>query len=386
MDEIIRKECVLDNTFSNLEELYTLKKFPVSMSCVPLDFKNIDYKYMDMTFEICKNTGIIQLKNVPNLNDIYITPHNSSYGDIWDKLFEIFNKLLYDNIKEIHNLKIIEIGGGSLKLASKILNINHNIEKYIVYEKNISIKYVDDERLNIIDEYFLKDTKVIDDVDIIIHSHVLEHVWNPVEFIEAITKNININKYHCFIVPNLQKTYENKYTNALNFEHNFFITEPYIDVILNNNSFEIIKKYYYLDHSIIYITKKKSIFNELKLFPNMYFEYKQLGLNFYNYHTDLIKEMNEKMKNYDGQVYLYGAHIFSQYLIAFGLNMEKIVGILDNSVEKNKKKLYGTNLVVEFPSIIQNNNKVCVILKAASYQNEIKEQLRILNNNIFILE
>jgi hypothetical protein len=60
MDEVIRKKCILIDSSENLEELYTLKQFPVSMSCVPLDFSNSNYKYMDMTFEICKDTGIIQ--------------------------------------------------------------------------------------------------------------------------------------------------------------------------------------------------------------------------------------------------------------------------------------------------------------------------------------
>ena len=42
----------------------------------------------------------------------------------------------------------------------------------------------------------------------------------------------------------------------LDFEHNFFIIEDYIDVILYNNNFEILEKIFFLDHSIIYITQK----------------------------------------------------------------------------------------------------------------------------------
>ena len=52
-------------------------------------------------------------------------------------------------------------------------------------------------------------------------------------------------------------------------------------------------------------------------------------------------------------MFLYGAHIFSQYLLAFGLNQNKIEGILDNSQLKIGKRLYGTNLKVFDPKIIE---------------------------------
>ena len=45
---------------NNTEILFTLKNFPVSMSCV--DEKFNDEKYLDMIFCICKDTGLIYLK------------------------------------------------------------------------------------------------------------------------------------------------------------------------------------------------------------------------------------------------------------------------------------------------------------------------------------
>ena len=73
---------------NTMEYLFTLKDFPVSLSCVPVDLNH--NKTLDMIFEICKKTGIIQIKNAPALNDIYISPHNSSYGKVWYNLFEMF--------------------------------------------------------------------------------------------------------------------------------------------------------------------------------------------------------------------------------------------------------------------------------------------------------
>ena len=369
-------------TDNAMETLFVIKDFPVSMSCIPTTFSND--KVLDMEFQICKKTGIIQLKKYPIFDDMYLTAHNFSIGKMWNDLFDLMTTKTLNIVDKINNPKVLEIGGGSLLLASKILKNNTKIEKYDIFEKNSSLKYSTDERIHLIEEYFDSNTKLSYNPDIIIHSHVLEHVWNPVEFISAI-KNISCN-YHCFIVPDLQVTFEKKYTNAINFEHNFFITEPYIDTILHNNNFEIIEKEYYLDHSIIYITKyiEKEIIPQS--FPNLYDKYYQLAIDFKNYHETIINDFNNKLDNYDGKVYLFGGHIFSQYLIKFGLKTDKIKCILDNSEEKNKCRLYGTILIIEYPEIIKDNEKCAVILKVATYQDEIKKQLYEINKDVVIFE
>lgn len=365
-----------------MEHLYTLKDFPVSLSCVDPDLKH--NKKLDMIFEICKKTGIIQIKNAPALNDIYISPHNSSYGKVWYNLFEMFAKILFKYINK--SVNILEIGGGALLLASKILK-NNNINKYTVYEKNITLKHSDDNRINIVDEYFTNNTKINEKYDFYIHSHVLEHVWNPREIIESIGTNINTNSYHCFIVPHLKETFSKKYTNALDFEHNFFITEDYIDIILHNNNFEIIEKSFYLDHSIIYITKKIENKNLiLKSFPNLYKENKNIALDFYNYHIELIDKLNTQINEFNGDLYLFGGTGFSIYLIMFGLKTDNIVYILDNDPEKENKKVYGTNFIVKNPQIIKDKKNVAVIVKAASYQQEIEEQLYKINKDVVIFK
>ena len=265
MEYNLRTKSILTGE-NNLETIFMIKNFPVSMACVSKKHNHSNDKYLDMEFQICKDTGIIQLKKYPLFSDMYITAHNSSFGNVWNVLFDTMAKKIFEVTSKINNPKIVEIGGGALLLASKILK-DSNIESYDVYEKNCSKKFTNDKRLKLIDDYFTEKTKLNYIPDIIIHSHVLEHVWHPVEFINSVKKSKC--KYHCFIVPNLQVTFEKKYTNSQNFEHNFFITESYIDIILNNNNFEIIEKEYYLDHSIIYITKNNNDIYIEKPFPNL---------------------------------------------------------------------------------------------------------------------
>ena len=337
-----------------------------------------------MKFQICNKTGIIQIRDAPCLDDIYIESHNTSYGKVWHDLFEIFSNKVNDLVNKFKLFNILEVGGGALLLASMILK-NKEIKNYTSFEKNIVFSHTNDERVIIKDKYFLNDTIVDEKFDLYIHSHVLEHVWNPVEFLESISRNISVGSYHCFIVPNLKETFSNKYTNALDFEHNFFIIEEYIDIILNNNNFDILEKQYYLDHSIIYITKKIGKNIEIQEYPNLYKVNREIAVNFKNYYDNEIVRLNNIVDNFDGELYLFGGTGFSIYLIVFGLITEKIICILDNDPKKEDKKVYGTNFIVKNPEIIKNIDNVAVILKAATYQNEIETQLRELNPNVKIL-
>ena len=82
----IRNNNLLTNE-DTMEYLYTLHDFPVSLSCVSADLNH--NKKLDMIFEICKKTGIIQIKNTPLLEYIYLTPHNLHSGKIWNNLFDM---------------------------------------------------------------------------------------------------------------------------------------------------------------------------------------------------------------------------------------------------------------------------------------------------------
>ena len=141
-----------------------------------------------------------------------------------------------------------------------------------------------------------------------------------------------------------------KYTNCLNFEHTVFLTEEYIDYLLTYYGFELIEKDYFRnDHSIFYCYEYTGIKKIKKLDQDLYNENLNLYQNYIQFHTDLIKNLNNKINNSNDNVFLFGAHIFSQYLLAFGLNQKKIISIIDNDKNKHFKRLYGTNLNVYSP-------------------------------------
>ena len=102
---------------------------------------------------------------------------------------------------------------------------------------------------------------------------------------------------------------------------------------------------------------------------------------------ELVKDINRKILNANSAVYLFGAHVFSQYLINFGLNTSNIKCILDNDTKKQNKRLYGTNLKVSSPKILKKIKQGIVILRSGVYNNEIKKDiLENIHKNIIFWE
>jgi hypothetical protein len=141
------------------------------------------------------------------------------------------------------------------------------------------------------------------------------------------------------------------------------------------------------DHSIFYSVEKREKNSLFKLTDkNLYLKNKKLFVDFLNFHKDLIDNLNKKIDENKNEIYLFGAHIFSQFLINFGLKQDKISAILDNDKSKQLKRLYGTTLEVDSPKILKDRKNPTVILRAGVYNEEIKKDIltNINSDTIFI--
>lgn len=371
----LRQTNVLTNK-PTLENLFSLKQFPTYVGCVTTPHEKDDF--LDLSVDICKETGILQLKHLASLDQVYLHPHNDAIGPTWQE----HNKRFIKFIEEYSLKQILEIGGGSGKLASEYVSMHTDVNWTILdpnplFEKNNQIHGKK--------EYFSSNLNFEHTFDTIIHSHVLEHQSSPEEFFFNISKFLKPNGYHIFSFPNLYEWLSRKYLNCISFEHTIFLMENYVDVALKKTGFELIKKTKFRDdHSIFYLTKFSGIKSN-ENYPNLYNKNKQLYLDYVQYYSEFVFKLNLQLKNFPHKVYLFGAHIFSQYLLAFGLDQSKLSGILDNSKLKIGKRLYGTNLQVFDPEIIVNEN-VGIILKVGAYRNEIIQQLKNINPNVIIFE
>ena len=368
MNNLIRKKDII-NSSTNLEQIYKVKNFPVFMGTVEHSKK--EDIFADMIWEIGKDTGMIQLKELIPLDILYSENHSSGVvGKLWSQHHEEFAKF----ISEFDPSKVFEIGGAHGILAKKYEKFNSNVDWTIVDPNPVPIE---NSKAKYIKGFFSEKSSFDLKGSTIVHSHTLEHIYDPISFLKSISRKVDQNTYQIFSVPNINEMIKRKYTNGLNFEHTYFLTEEFIDFFLKSSGFELIKKDYFLeDHSIFICAKKNDNLDGAQILKKNYYEVnKKIFMSFAKYYDDLINDLNKKISKSNTNIYLFGAHIFSQYLISVGLNTKKIKSILDNDNLKQKKRLYGTNLFVEDPSVLKKEENPVVILKAGVYNEEIKNQI-----------
>ena len=368
MKKIQRNRDVI-NECEDLEHLYTFNNFPVFMGC--MDQPSEKDILVDMQWEISKSSGIIQLNPLLPLDILYPESHGSgNVGSMWTEHHQIFANFIQSQAPK----SVLEIGGahGILSREYKKLNkINWTIlEPNPSPAEGVSAEFI---------EGFFDDNFTFDgEFDTIIHSHVFEHVYYPDEFIKHISGYLENGQNLIFSLPNMEQMLKRKYTNCINFEHTVFITEPYVEHLLSKHGFrQISKEYFKEDHSIFYAYVKDSSTPLIELPKGLYEHNKILYLDYVDYHNKLISDLNVKINktSNDRPIYLFGAHVFAQYLIEFGLNIDRIVCLLDNDIKKQGKRLYGTSMIVESPNMLAGIDSPIVILKAGVYNKEVSDDI-----------
>ncbi|HML73032.1 MAG TPA: methyltransferase domain-containing protein [Anaerohalosphaeraceae bacterium] len=366
MQLIKRDNCVFSDK-QDLEHLYTFRDFPVFMGCVD-HAADRDLK-VDMSWWISRSTGSIQLNPLVPLDVLYGSGHGSgSVGKLWRRHHSAFAEFM----GQYGPKKVLEIGGGHGILAANYLQLRPDAN-WTIIEPNPTVP--SDARIHIVRGFFGPKFVSEEEIDSVVHSHVLEHIYEPMDFMASISRLLGDGQRHLFSVPNQQIMLKRKYTNCINFEHTVFLTEPFIDYILRRNNFRIEGKQYFLeDHSIFY----SAIREEQSLCPACPDEYeKNRGIyeDYICYHKELIRELNARMKNHQGEIYLFGAHIFAQYLLNFGLDESRIRYLLDNDSAKQNRRLAGSQLWVKSPGILREAKSPAVILRAGAFQSEIKNDI-----------
>ena len=360
------------------EILTTIENFPVFFGVTNKEEKEDLYAKMEWYIE--KETGLIQLNNLIPLEILYQEQHAYGFGETWENHYQEFSKFLLEKNPK----NVLEIGGGQGRIAN-ICTQNNSLLQWTIVEPNPTLE--ESKNIKIHKGFFDEKFLIEGDFDTYTFSHVLEHAYNPTVFLENVFNKMNYNDNLIFSYPNLKAWLSKKFTNSLNFEHTIFLSEVHLDTLLHNIGFNILNKKVYLEHSFFYHLKKSVVPVVKKNYINLTEENTKLLLEFRDFHINEVKFLNNYIdKTSNKNIFLFGAHIFSQYLTVYGLLTNNIICILDNSKEKQGKRLYGTSLKVSSPEILANYKNPIIILRAGPYNEEIKNQiLRNINKDcIFI--
>lgn len=382
----MRKCVICDN--NNINEIFRIKSFPVFMGAnlIPPE----SYVFNDLIYGQCTKCNNLQIMDLIPLELLYQNNHNIDVvGEIWENHHIEFARF----IEKTNPTTVFEIGSPSPKLFSKISNRDQLKEWYTVDLNPSSLTNEDPKYITytgIVDGDFSFKKYNMSPPDTIAMSHVFEHLYDPKSILNILYDNLEVGNSINISVPNMEhiSKMEIMPPSGLHFEHTFYLDNRNLDVLFKSCGFDIDEIYHYKNHSLFVRAIKSSNHNSVNIDDDLKannLENINLFKSTVNKFNKIVTEINNKILNYNNKIYLYGAHFPAQYLCSMGLNMDKIVGCIDQAESKIGKKLYGINLEVFSPTVLETNEEVMVICHMGPYTDEIMERLLKLNNKIIFI-
>jgi hypothetical protein len=337
IEPIHRTQCVVCQ-HSHLEPLYTFTNFPVFMGCTT-EPPETDLR-MDMCWTICPECGTIQLGELVPLEILYQENHNEAVGGVWQEHHTQFAEFILEHGGENR----LEIGGANGKVA-QLARERSQSGRWLILEPNLFADNPDIPNTEFQQGWFEENYQPPFEVDTVIHSHVIEHLYEPCPTLAQINQLLEVGGKTIFSLPNMQVWLQNKYTNCLMFEHTYYLPEDVVEFLMVANGFKVTAKKYFREHSIFFACEKVGNPGaEQVQVPKNYNETKALFLSFVEHYLNVVEEIEEQISGYSGSLYIFGAHIFTLYLLGFGLKEDYFLSILDNAPAKIGKRLYGRNV------------------------------------------
>lgn len=227
-----RKECCICGSHE-LQQRLNFEKFPIYMGVTNVE--SAKDQCFDQTWVGCNICGCIQLLNLLPLSVVYQDNHHTEVvGQVWKNHHDSFASFIALNKPR----KILEIGAAHGYLAKELIRRLPNSE-YTIVEPDSNLVSSD---IKIIKGYIEDHYFELKEKDCVVHSHVFEHVYRPVEFITEISNHISIGTDMYVSFPNMDGLIESGGLNSLNFEHTYLLDPDHAETIFINSGFEVLEK------------------------------------------------------------------------------------------------------------------------------------------------
>ena len=371
----VRSNCCMCESIE-LEPFFEILKFPIFMGTTQAPLE--EDIFQDQKWVLCAECGCLQILELIPLQILYSREHSSgAIGEIWKNHHKTFANFILEDSPE----SICEIGAAHCTLSEMILEKNPQTNYLIIEPNPINVP----QNVKLIPGFIEDNLIEISNYQAVVHSHVLEHVYNPRLFISNTASSMIDNCVMYISFPNIERLIDTRGTNSLNFEHTYYLHPDQLKSLFRMYGLKVVREEKYLEHSYFFkVVKNNELITNSKILNIAYtaesFKKMWQELALFVHSTNLLISKNPI------PTFLFGAHIFSQGLISLGLDTNCIKGILDNSVDKQGGRLYGTNLNVFSFEAIRNLENVRVILKASHYQSEIRNQIISINSSAEIIE
>ena len=365
---MIRDECILCNDHAPLRELFTLKDYPITPSSSP-DGDSAD-EYSDCIFAGCRVCGTLQLKTLIDPVKLYQNSHNSTENTpTWKEHHRLFAEFVSADTDS----RLLEVGGNSGTL--------YNLLKDKIPEYTI-LDICDSEKRPSTVKFLQGNCEQFDfsGHSHIALSHTFEHLYTPRNFIENLSR---ARVQSVFIsIPNMEHLYNSKNISVLHNEHTFFVGDAEIQYLFSQYGYSCAKAATFKQHSLFYHFVYDTLAPILPL-PISIQRTRDIKHYLSKFQASLEKVVIDRAcficpaGHYGQKIYYY----LQQY-------QRYIMGFIDNDVSKQGLRVYGTSAYVFSPDVLRvhKDNKLCIILYAGPYSEELKKQPNELHSDILYIE
>jgi hypothetical protein len=358
----INKKCFFCNSLDSILKL-KIHDAPLVLGCTTQTV-NMD-KLISYNVFKCKFCGLV-FTDIDLDSEAYSQIHSEAVGKIWHEHHESFSKFV--NFKTNSGMRL-EIGPSNNPILRKNTVFIDMFEKspFDLFENE---NYLKGKFPNIT---LKKKFKTI------VASHVFEHSTNPEQFLNK-CKNILDDDGNIFLsIPNFEIWINEKYWNGITAEHQIYPTITQIKKICKKLNLHPIFEHFQ-NHSIfIKIIKGDFIDDNIPYDLDVVKWAESIKSSIYAVEKTLIEKQVEDL-------FIIGASHLSQYPIMMSnIIKNRTKFILDNSINKREKRLYGTSNMCKSFEIINKDLEPYIVLFNSPYRDEMSNQIKKINSNANII-
>jgi len=382
----IKNNCPVCNS-SDIKTVIRIENIPVLCNILLDSYSEaVSIPKGNMNLTVCKNCGhFFNSEFDPSIMDYDQKYENSLH---FSPTFNDFIKNLIDYLVDKYDLrkkKIIDVGCGKGDFLKMICEAGNN--KGFGFDKSY---LPSDDDINYSDIKFFVDfydnRYSYLEPDMITCRQVLEHIEDPVFFLDSVKQNIKDDCLFFFEVPNGLFTIRDLGIWDLIYEHISYFTDSSLRYLFQSRSMEVIKtdEHYLSQYLTIEAKNSTEVCNE-SIDPSMVLNLADKFEKEYNSKYEYWKNLLLEAKQNNKSVIIWGGGSKGVTFLNIFNDLSNIDYVVDINSRKQGKYVAGTGQKIISPEQLKVIKPDIVILMNPIYKEEISDHLEKIGLNCEII-
>jgi 2-polyprenyl-3-methyl-5-hydroxy-6-metoxy-1,4-benzoquinol methylase len=331
----------------------------------------------ELEISLTNDEGLISLVRTPelleNLAKVYELDYNIGYiqeqYDIAEPFVADFRKFLFKYISELPlNSEILEIGCGGAILLRELKEFG--FRTFGVDPSPTAIRAAEKYDLNLIPKFF--DPELFSETfNLIFHSDVLEHAFNPREFIDEQKSLLEPNGLIVISVPNAEENIEYSDISMAMHQHLQYFTPKSLSKLMQRAGFEILEIRAAEYGGSLYCAARRMDECEVNLAEADFSESCKLP-NF----KDSIDKFRSSLETAVGEIGFYVPLRAMPYLSAISVDMKNSeYRFFDDTTHWHGHHFDGTSIPIESFQDILNRPPDTIFIMSLTFEKQIKDKI-----------